>query len=206
VAARKLYAATATEADRGLLDETALPILYLARHAVELALKSLIEAHDSNERDRALIDAHAHVMASPCHTEADLKDLSKSHSLRYLLGLVRKCLGAHVTPEWERLIEAICVLEDGADERFRFGQVWRPTAPGAKARRELVPSFPQPVVVAVAPILEQLDRFISEAARPTDLKACDSSTPESALAELYMEAQDLAQQMYTRGLLDGDPA
>jgi hypothetical protein len=174
------------------------PIIFCARHAVELALKDLLVAFHDNECAQAELDADAGSPPTACSLDAaTLRELPRTHDLVKLLSWVEQWMAAYVKPNWKALVAELDRYERNAVERFRYSTVGRPDATrGCRSER----SFERVLVVPIDKFLRGFEVFMREAAYiavSAELEANDCS----ALHELGMIGHDLDQQLYARGLL-----
>ncbi|OJH37919.1 hypothetical protein [Cystobacter ferrugineus] len=172
------------------------PIFYLVRHAVELALKDLLIAYHQNEIDQQRIDEYDGVPtnAKPL-SETRRREIARTHDLRRILEWVFEVMPAYVQPNWKLLVQHIESHEKGAPEWSRYETVRdRKNKSGP-----MVPSYRVPQIVAIEALVGELDLFIQQAAEITSEPQKDGDI--SALEELGLVAQHLAQHLYSRGLL-----
>jgi hypothetical protein len=172
------------------------PVFYLIRHSVELALKDLLLAYHQNELNQHEIDEHdgAPTEAKPL-SESRQKEITRTHSLSQLLDWVREAMPAYVQPNWAQLVQQIEHHEMGAPEWSRYESV----RDQKNKKGPLVRSYEFPQVVAIAALVSDLELFIQQAAQIDSNPETDNEF--SALQYLGMNAQRLAQDLYSRGLL-----
>jgi hypothetical protein len=172
------------------------PVFYLVRHAVELALKDLLLAYHQTESDQQLIDEHDGVSTSAKPlSETRQKDIARTHDLSQILSWVHEVMPAYVQQNWDLLVQHIESHEKGAPEWSRYETVRDRKNKGSP----MVPSYRIPQVVAIEALVSELELFIQQAAEITSEQQKDGET--SALEELGLVAQHLAQHLYSRGLL-----
>jgi hypothetical protein len=175
------------------------PMVFCARHGVELALKDLLIAYQENTLAQAEFEAHDGLpkTTSPL-PEAILREVATSHDLGKLLEWVEQWMPVYVKPGWKELVADFERYEKKAVERFRYSTVGKlDTRSGHRTEQ----SFDRVVVIPIDKLLERLEVFMKEAAHvvaPSKLKDGDEW---SALQDLGMEAQTLAEALYARGLL-----
>lgn len=175
-----------------------MPALYLIRHAVELALKDLLEAHHENELDRNRVDkATSKPMSGKPLTEKELDCIRTRHNLDELLVLTEQHMKNYVSPTWRLLVDAIVTIEGQHVEFSRFPRARL----DQNAKRTGVPPWKYEFVraeIPLAQLLAALDGFFKEAA----LMDIDAEPKEwSALQDLTAEGTLLAETLYDLGEL-----
>ena len=202
-AARKLFETVAPPVpmpgqDTEALVEVTLPIFFLARHAVELALKDILRGIYGLVDGLAEIERHDHkpVTDEPLSEEEVFEKL-KTHSLGSLLAMLREVWPECVTPAWQELAEAVDKHEKGIVGFSRYDHTL--VRSGQKdAPKQIVHNFKERQVVPIGPLLDRLDAFMQEAAG-TDGEFV------SALEEVSYMHQELGQAMHSRGFFDKVP-
>jgi hypothetical protein len=198
--------------DSDTLGEVAVACVYLQRHVLELALKTLLarmHAIAENDVALALLEGRAVAESIP---DAERKHLNGSHDLPALLADVRNALarehaaGATYTllpDELAAMVDEFTNLErsmpnEQADpSRLRYPNVKVPESRrrDPKDKHEREPSFPKSVSVAVGELQERLERLIDELFKDID-------QPTSSLGrELDITLQAQNQDLYNAGAL-----
>jgi hypothetical protein len=197
-AARLLLAsATQQEAD---LAEVGMPILFLMRHAIELALKDVLLAYDDIQASQAEIDAHdGKPTAAKPRPEPEINEVNSTHDLAKLLGSIKRWMPYYVTPNWDELVSEIERIERQAPERFRYDSV-RTLNPATK-KKEMVRSFEDLRKIPVGDLIGRLELFMTQAAAITPPAEMKDAIEVSALNDLGLQGQSITDQLYARGLL-----
>lgn len=137
----------------GDFNKVAVACCYLQRHALELALKALLEMF--------------HGVASTPPPPEETKRLTLSHSLKELLGYVRAAhlreaaaglAYAALPEELTQLVDEISRLENGADERYRYDRVKRKA--GNTPRLEVSFDLFDETVLPIGPIQSRLEALL----------------------------------------------
>ncbi len=196
-AARALFKAI----DSRKPEELTAPIFFLARHAIELALKDLVHGYHANERDQAELDQADGKVSVPVLSVDEVDELLIGHVLKTLLKLVKETMPYYVTPQWEELVKTIEDHERGSVERFRFERVHSHDPATGKKTGRMEGSFDEPQLISVPALLDGLDRFMVEAAKISEPGTVDETTKLSALEDLAYVGNWLDQELYQRGLL-----
>lgn len=190
-AAQCLLAANHQRAD---LTEVALPILFLMRHAIEVALKDLLLTYDDIETDQGRLDAHdgGPPKARP-RPAREIEETTRTHDLKKLLDWVKAWMPDYVTPEWQDLVREVERHEQGAPDRFRYSAV----RDNKSTKKKMVPSFPALTRIPVREIMVRVEQFMKQAADMADVEGAD----HSALYDLCLTADLIARDQYERGML-----
>ncbi len=169
------------------------PILYMARHAVELTLKDMLQAHHSNETDQAEIDGFdgKPTKATPLPQNV-LDELNRTHDLTELLGWVQQYMPGYYEASWDDMVKTINQYEMNDPSRFRYDTV----RVGKGAAAKMVASFdPSSKPIPIKKILEMVEACMKRAADTS------GDNPDSIPHELSDIGFHLTQELGTRGLI-----
>ncbi len=168
-------------------NEVALPVAYLQRHALEIALKDLILGARHISADRAWLEA------LKLDGKAPVPQVPKSafgHQLRALIAELREALAeigyGDVPAEFVTLADKVLAVEGTDPTRLRY-------ATGVDGKE----SFPKPVTIPVGETQAELEQIVANHVR---VKLHDGAGLAQDLAD---EGQYLTQETYR---LDDGPS
>ncbi len=181
-------------AETGRVDDVALPVAYLQRHAFELGLKSLIDiAYDvADEGERIRLVERREPPDSVTVRYAD-----RSHDLRKLIADLGEALTivnyGEVPDELVAVADLLAAVEEDVPDRLRYGRVGRRT-------EHPMASLPESRPFEVGSMQERLEdafaRFLLYRENALDLNADEWNLLEA----LAVEAEACFQQLLRLGV------
>jgi HEPN domain-containing protein len=183
--------------DSGSMADVALPIAYLQRHALELALKGLLSASYEVAELRERLNANRTLPKAT-------KQVQATHDLRALLDLLRQALTKIGFAVPQLVIEAVNALHEMEVRKLPNQQpeampdVWR----YEKARRKKaeVCSIPAQLVLPLRKHQERLEAMYAECCFVPDSESSDAPSAGTLMGRLVAEYDALLRALYERRL------
>lgn len=166
------------------INEVALPVAYLQRHAFELVLKDLLKLAYAMRADKIWL---ARLSRSRRATRPDEMRVKHGHQLPKLtsdLVAALKAIGYELPSDVDTMSQKLARIDAGAPDRLRYST----TASGTL-------SFPRPTVLAVTKTQEQLEALFAQSL------AFDKDDEENLATAMVLEAHGYTQALARLGAL-----
>jgi hypothetical protein len=183
------------------LDDVALPLFYLQRHTIELAIKTVIDAMLELRELEELTQIRDEDTWRKRVDEPAPRRETLTHALGPLIATMSSLLDAAKVEGRASLVKELTEIggiveafEQDHPERARYQEV---IARGKSRSKQRLASLPGPgeVRLPLGALQDRIDCLLAGPLR------CESTSDGSLLAELAMEAAALSQRLYEMGRL-----